>query len=326
MIVTRTPVRVSLGGGGTDLASYYSRYGGFLMAAAVNKHVYVMVNKRFTDSIRVSYARTETVDDVADIKHPIVREGLKMLDLKGGLEITTVADVPANSGLGNSGSFSVGLLHALHAYKREAVGLQELAEEACRLEIDLLKEPVGKQDQYMAAFGGIKCLTFEKDGTVNVEPLALPAGTLDELEKNLLFFYTGITRRAAEILPEQKEACERNDRQVTESLHLIKEIGYQTREALQSGDVRRFGALLDEHWRVKRTLSGKVSNSAIDRWYETARANGAIGGKIMGAGGGGFFMFYAHEKNSLRQALEKEGLREIGLCFEPGGSKVIADF
>jgi D-glycero-alpha-D-manno-heptose-7-phosphate kinase len=296
------------------------------MAAAVNKHVYVMVNKRFTDSIRVSYARTETVDDVADIKHPIVREGLKMLDLKGGLEITTVADVPANSGLGNSGSFSVGLLHALHAYKREAVGLQELAEEACRLEIDLLKEPVGKQDQYMAAFGGIKCLTFEKDGTVNVEPLALPAGTLDELEKNLLFFYTGITRRAAEILPEQKEACERNDRQVTESLHLIKEIGYQTREALQSGDVRRFGALLDEHWRVKRTLSGKVSNSAIDRWYETARANGAIGGKIMGAGGGGFFMFYAHEKNSLRQALEKEGLREIGLCFEPGGSKVIADF
>ena len=326
MIISRTPVRITLGGGGTDLASYYSQYGGFLVAATINKYIYVTVNKHFEDKYRISYSKTELVNQPKEIQHPIVRESLSLLDINGGLEITTVADVPAGTGLGNSSSFAVGLLNVLHTYKREAVGLKDLAEEACRLEIEILQEPIGKQDQYVAAFGGITCLTFEKNGEVIVEPLDLPPDTVDELERHLMFFYTGITRRAAGVLTEQKKASEQNNSKVIESLHIIKNIGYETKKVLQSGDTYYFGELLDEHWQTKKKLSGKVSNPDIDRWYEIAKANGAVGGKIMGAGGGGFFMFFVDgHRNGLREAMEKEGLREVRFKFEPQGTKIIVN-
>lgn len=326
MIITKTPVRISLGGGGTDLASYYSKYGGFLVAAAINKYIYVMVNKRFEDSIRVSYSQTEIVDNVSDIQHPIVREALKLLGMNGGLEIVTIADVPANIGLGTSSSFTVGLLNALHTYKKETISAKELAEEACQIEIDILKEPIGKQDQYIATFGSIACLAFAKNGEVAVTPLSLPSDTIGDLERHLMFFYTGIMRRTSEVLSGQNEASQRNEKKVINSLHRIKEIGEDIKTVLELGDTRKFGKLLDLHWQVKKNLSAGVSNHNIDKWYEIAKENGALGGKIMGAGGGGFFMFYIEgNRNKLREAMLREGLREAQFKFEPEGSKVLAN-
>ncbi|HEX77671.1 MAG TPA: hypothetical protein G4O03_04585 [Dehalococcoidia bacterium] len=326
MIITRTPIRISLGGGGTDLASYYSKYGGFTVAATINKHIYVTVNKRFEDSLRVSYSKTEIVDKVSDIQHPIVREALKLLGLNSGLEITTIADVPARTGLGSSSSFAVGLLNALHTYKKETVSARTLAEEACHIEIDILKEPIGKQDQFVASIGGILCLNFGTDGQVTVTPLRISPDTLDELERRLMFFYTGITRPTSTVLSEQNKAGETNESKVIESLHRVKEIGFEVKEALEGGNIRRFGELLDLHWQTKKNLSSRVSNPDIDRWYDIAKENDAIGGKIMGAGGGGFFIFYVEgNKNRLREALVREGLREERFRFEPEGSKVLVN-
>ncbi len=327
MIITRTPVRISLGGGGTDLASYYSNYGGFLVSAVIDKYIFITVNKRFEDSIRISYSKTEIVDKLDDIQHPIVREVLKSLSLDKRLEITTIADIPANTGLGTSSSFTVGLLKALHTYKKETVTPKALAEEACRIEIDILKDPIGKQDQYMATFGGITTLTIDKNGNVTVNPLNISSDTIDELERHIILFYTGFKRKSSEVLLDQKEASERGEKRVIETLHKIKEIGGGIKAALECGNHRRFGELLDIHWRTKRGLSDKVSNPEIDRWYEMARQNGALGGKIMGAGGGGFFMFYVDkDKNRLRETLEKEGLKEMRFRFELEGSKVLVDF
>ena len=326
MIITRTPVRVSLGGGGTDLPSYYSKHGGFLVAAAIDKYIYVTLNRRFGDSIRVSYSKTEIAEKVDDIQHPIVREGLKLTGINGALEITTIADVPSNTGLGTSSSFTVGLLNVLHTYKKEFVTLKALAEEACKLEIEILKEPIGKQDQYMAAFGGITCLTFDKNGEVTVTPLDISSDAIEELESHLMFFYTGIRRRTKDVIVDQKEASERDEEKVIQSLHTIKDIGKEVKVALEKGNVRRFGELLDVHWQTKKRLSTKITNPDIDRWYEIARENGALGGKIMGAGGGGFFMFYVErDKDNLRKALEKEGLKEVRFRFEPEGTKVLVN-
>lgn len=327
MIIARTPVRISLGGGGTDLASYYCKYGGFLIAAAIDKYIFITVNKRFEDSIRVSYSKTEIVDKVEEIQHPIVREALKLLGYDGSLEITTIADVPANTGLGTSSSFTVGLLNALHTYKRESITAKALAEEACRIEIDILGEPVGKQDQYMAAFGGITCLTFSKNGEVTVTPLNISPDIIEELERHIMLFYTGIRRNSADVLSGQNNASQRDDKKVIENLHKIKEIGEEAKIALESGNVHRFGELLHTHWQSKKNLSHKVSRPEIDRWYALARQNGALGGKIMGAGGGGFFMFYVEgNKNRLRQAMRRENLREMRFKFDIEGSKVLVNF
>jgi len=326
MIITKTPVRISLGGGGTDLSSYYSKYGGFLVAAAVNKYIYVMLNKRFGNSIRVSYSKTEIVDTVDDLQHPIVREGLKLIGIDGALEITTMADIPSNTGLGTSSSFTVGLLNALHTYKKQVITTEALAEEACKIEIDILKEPIGKQDQYMAAFGGITCLTFDKNGGVAVTPVDISPDVIEELERHLMFFYTGIRRPTSEVIIDQKEASERDEKEVVESLHIIKDIGKEVKGALETGNIHRLGELLDFHWQTKKRISTKISNPEIDNWYEIAKKNGALGGKIMGAGGGGFFMFYVeNDKNRLREALEKEGLREVRFKLEPEGSKVLVN-
>jgi D-glycero-alpha-D-manno-heptose-7-phosphate kinase len=328
VIVTRTPTRISLGGGGTDIRSYASRYGGFLISAAIDKYVYITVNKRFEDNIRVSYSKTEIAEKLEDIEHPIVREALRLLNLEQALEIVSIADVPANTGLGTSGSFTVGLLNALHTFKRESVCPKVLAEEASTILMDILDEPIGKHDQYLAAFGGITCLEIGCDGSVEVNPAPVYDGTVQELENSILLFYTGVKRMASDVLGDESQAICRGDEDVAGSLHSVKQIGWQVREALEQGDLHRFGELLDSHWQSKKRLSKKVSSDHIDRWYEVARESGALGGKLIGAGGGGFFMFCCdnHDKASLREAMASQGLRQMRFAVDFEGSKVLVNF
>jgi len=324
MIISKTPVRLPLGGGGTDLASYYSKFGGFFISAAIDKYNYIAVKKRFENGFRISYSKTEITDTVENIQQPIIREALKLLNINDYLEMVSIADVPGRSGLGGSSSYAVGVLNALHSFKRESVSRQTLAEEACHIEIDILKEPIGKQDQYVASFGGINCYEIERDSTVRVNPLAISSHSIAELEGNLLLFYTGIKRDASQILGRQKQDEEKGNKRVIETMHEIKKIGYQVRDSLAKGDIRSFGELLDIHWRTKKNLSEQVSNDRIDQLYEIARRNGAIGGKIMGAGGGGFFVFYSENgKETLRNAMAKEGLREVRFRFDFDGSKIL---
>jgi D-glycero-alpha-D-manno-heptose-7-phosphate kinase len=326
MIVTRTPVRIPLGGGGTDLPSYYTQYGGFLISAAIDKYIYITVNKRFEKSIRVSYSSTEIADSVDDIKHPIVREALRLLKMDSGIEITSIADVPSNTGLGSSSSFTVGLLNALHTYKNEKVNAKDLAEEACYIEIELLKEPIGKQDQYAAAFGGIICLEIDRLGSVKTTPLKLSEDSLDQLESNTLLFYTGIKRSASEVLGSQNKNASLNQEKVIQGMHQIKKIGLEIKEAFEKEDLEAFGKLLDQHWQTKKTLSDKMTQDRIDQWYEVAKENGALGGKLMGAGGGGFFMFFCNNgKNGFRKKMEQEELKEMRFRLDFEGSKVLVN-
>ena len=325
MIITRTPFRIPLGGGGTDLPSYYSKYGGFIFSAAIDKYMFISINQPIVDDlIRIKYSKSETVSSVDEVQHEIVREALQVLGFKNAIEVVSMADVPAGTGLGSSGAYTVGLLNGLHTLKRESLTLQQLAEEACRIEIDILGKPIGKHDQYLAAFGGLTCLEIEKDGNVKVCNGEISHAIIDDLEKNILLFFTGTSRDANEILSSQSKGAEREDSQIVDTLHRIKEIGYQIKDALESGNLAKFGYLLDKHWHVKKNLSGKISDSKIDRLYEKAKENGALGGKIMGAGGGGFFMFYCEEHgNHLRKAMAEEGLREMRYRFDFEGSKVL---
>ena len=325
MIITRTPFRVPLGGGGTDLPSYYSKYGGFILSAAIDKYMFISLNQPIVDDlIRVKYSKSETISSVDEVQHEIVREALKLLGFKKAIEIVSMADVPAGTGLGSSGAYTIGLLNALHTLRRDSLTLQDLAEEACKIEIDILGKPIGKHDQYLAAFGGITCLEIEKDGKVEVCNGQISHATIDELEKNIFLFFTGISREANEILSSQSKAVAEEDSRVVDTLHRIKEIGYQIKSALEEGNLAKFGYLLDKHWQTKKNLSGKISDSKIDRLYEKAKENGAIGGKIMGAGGGGFFMFYCEEhRNRMRKAMAEEGLREMRFRFDFEGTKVL---
>ncbi|MBI1884942.1 MAG: sugar kinase [Chloroflexi bacterium] len=325
MIVSRTPFRISFGGGGTDLPAYYSRYGGFIISAALNRYVYIALNRRFEDSIRVSYSQTEIVEGPDQVQHPIVREALRFLDLDDALEIVSIADLPANTGLGSSCSFTVGLLNALHALKREHVSLEELAEEACHLEIERLGEPIGKQDQYIAALGGITCLEIDREGGVRAAPASVPKEVLDELEERLLLFYTGLKRRASDVLEPQSRAAREDEPKVVSALHAIKDIGHEVQDSLERGELDRFGKLMDLHWQTKKNLSDRVTTDEVNRWYDLAMAGGALGGKLMGAGGGGFFMFYCPNgsKNEVRRALAAEGLKEVRFGIDFEGSKVL---
>ena len=327
MIMTRTPVRIPLGGGGTDLPSYSSKHGGFLISATIDKYTFITLNRRKLDRIiRASYSQTEIVETVDQLKHPLVREALRLTEMDGGLEITSIGDVTGGSGLGSSGSFLVGLLNGLHTLKREHVSCETLAEEACKIEMDILKEPVGKHDQYLAAYGGICCLDIDRTGHVSTFEAKIADDVLEEFENNVVLFYTGIVRQASDILAEQNNASNKNEAQVIDSLHRIKEIGLEIKGALEEGDLRRFGELLDEHWNTKKRLSEKISQHQINRWYEIAKDNGALGGKIMGAGGGGFFMFYCHGgKAKLRQAMAQEGLVEMRFRFDFEGSKILVN-
>jgi D-glycero-alpha-D-manno-heptose-7-phosphate kinase len=326
MIISKAPVRISLGGGGTDLASYYSKFGGFLIAGGIDKYIFICINRRFERSIKLSYSKTEVVQSVDQIEHNIFREALRLCGVENQVELASVADVPANCGLGSSSSFTVALLTALRSYTRDFASLRDLAEEACRIEIDILGAPIGKQDQYMAAFGGVTALTFEPDGQVRVEPLRMPNGKLVELEYNIALFYTGVERNASDILSSQNQKTLEEDQAVIERLHGIKKIGLETRRLFEKGDIDSFGDLLHEHWTTKKKLSKAISSPFMDECYEEARKAGALGGKIMGAGGGGFFMFYCPgTKAQVVQRLTSLGLRYFPFRFDYEGAKIVAN-
>jgi D-glycero-alpha-D-manno-heptose-7-phosphate kinase len=324
LIITRSPLRISLGGGGTDLPSYYREFGGFLIAAAINKYVYVCVSRPFIKGIFLKYSHLEQAEAVDSIQHPIVREAIRMLDFKTPqLEITTLADIPAGTGLGSSGSFTTALLKALFAHRRRLLLPDELAHLACEIELDILKEPIGKQDQYIAAYGGITCFEFNRDDSVKAYPLQISMDTLFDLEDNLLLFFTGFARSASTILKDQDKRSKEMDEEMLNNLYYVKELGLRSKEMLITGRTSEFGALMHAHWEHKRKRSVGMSNPQIDEWYELGMKNGALGGKLVGAGGGGFLMFYAEDRNRLRHTMTKAGLEEVRFRFDFEGTKTL---
>jgi D-glycero-alpha-D-manno-heptose-7-phosphate kinase len=324
MIITRSPLRISLGGGGTDLPSYYRNHGGFLIAAAIDKYVYITVHRRFVDGFLLKYSQLEEVATIDEIKHPIIREALKLSGVQErNLEIASMADIPAGTGLGSSGSFTTALLKALHALRKNLVHPSELAEQACYIEMEKLHEPIGKQDQYVAAYGGITCFHYLPDGQVQASPLKISEETFLELEDNLLLFFTGYARSASRILQEQHDKSIQSDKAMLENLHFVKELGRKTQRALESDDLHEFARLMDLHWKQKKERSTAMTNHFINDCYDGAMANGALGGKLIGAGGGGFLMFYAKDKARLRHAMHERGLAEVRFRFEPEGSKIL---
>jgi D-glycero-alpha-D-manno-heptose-7-phosphate kinase len=324
MIIARSPLRITLGGGGTDLASYYEQREGFLLAAAIDKYVYVSVMRPFRPGIYLKYSSLEHVEQVADVRHPIIRVALRLQDMPSPqIEITTLADIPAGTGLGSSGSFTTALLKALYAHQRKAVQSHELAELACHIEIERLGEPIGKQDQFVAAYGGISGFTFHTDHRVSVQPLRISPGTLYELEDNLLLFFTGFNRAAGTILRDEQQRSQAGDADMLSNLDHVKQLGLRSRDALERGDLTRFGELLNEQWEYKKRRSPGTSNAQIDAWYSLALGNGAVGGKLVGAGGGGFLMFYAADRSRLRQVMAGAGLEEVRFRFDFEGTKVV---
>jgi D-glycero-alpha-D-manno-heptose-7-phosphate kinase len=324
MIIARSPLRISLGGGGTDLPSYYREHEGFLIAAAIDKYVYINLHRSFAEEIILKYSRLERVPDVDSIEHPIIREALRLTEVGPPLEIASMADIPAGTGLGSSGSFTTALLKALHAYRHNFVHPHDLAAQACHIEIDRLGEPVGKQDQYIAAFGGITCFRFLPDDTVEAAPLGISRDTLYDLEDHLMLFFTGYSRSASTVLGEQDRKSRGGDAEMLANLHFVKELGVASKAALEQGDVARFAELMNVHWEHKKRRSGNMSNSRIDDWYELAKQHGAWGGKLIGAGGGGFLMFYAEDRQRLRRAMVEAGLTEVRFRFDFEGTSIVA--
>lgn len=325
MIVVRSPLRISLGGGGTDLPSYYQDHGGFLIAAAIDKYVYITLHQTFVEELIVKYSKLERVKTIHEVEHPIVREALKYIEIAAPhLEISSMADIPAGTGLGSSGSFTTALLKALHTLKKNLVHPHELAKQACHIELNLLKEPIGKQDQYIAALGGITCFNFHPDHQVEAWPLNISQETLYNLEDNLLLFFTGYSRSASKILKEQDQQTRSANQEMIENLHFVKELGLKSQDALLQGNLHEFAHLMNIHWEHKKKRSGSMSNSNIDEWYDLAMKNGALGGKMIGAGGGGFLMFYTEDKMRLRHTLRETGLVEVRFRFDFAGTQVIA--
>jgi D-glycero-alpha-D-manno-heptose-7-phosphate kinase len=324
MIIARSPLRITLGGGGTDLPSYYRDHGGFLIAAAIDKYVYVTVMRPFTPGIYLKYSHLEHVEKAAEVEHPIIREAIQMLDFRTPqVEITTLADIPAGTGLGSSGSFTTALLKALYTHRRRLLPAGELAELACHIEIDRLGEPIGKQDQYIAAYGGVTTFTFNRDDTVEAKPLNISMDMMYGLEDNLLLFFTGFSRSAGSILKDQNTRTQGSDEEMLKNLHYVKELGYRSQRAFEEGNGVLFGEIMHEHWEHKKRRSGGMSNPQIDAWYELGMKNGAVGGKLVGAGGGGFLMFYASDRSKLRHAMAQAGLDEVRFRFDFEGTKVV---
>ncbi|MDA3039373.1 MAG: galactokinase [Actinomycetota bacterium] len=324
MIITRTPLRISIGGGGTDLPSYYEHRGGFCISAAIDKYTYISMNTTFSDDYFLKYSELERVDKVADIRHPIIREAFVLHDVGPSVELVSTADMPSGTGLGSSGTFTVGLLRAIHAAQRKPAVVHDLAAEACHIEMDLLGEPCGKQDQYIAAFGGLTCFEFHPDGSVDVSPLRVNVAIINDLETHLLLFFTGYSRRASTILQDQKDRTSSDDATMLENLDRTKEMGFRIRDVLEAGDCEAFGHLMHEHWMNKRGRSSGMSNNDIDAWYQMALDAGAIGGKLVGAGAGGFLMVYAPDPQRVRAALADSGLFEVPFRFDLDGSIVLA--
>jgi D-glycero-alpha-D-manno-heptose-7-phosphate kinase len=326
MIISRSPLRISLGGGGTDLPSYYCEHGGFCISAAIDKYVYVDIHRRFVSGYLLKYSQLEQCETVSTIQHPILRECLSYVNgLPDNLEIATMADIPSGTGLGSSGSFTTALLKALFALQRTSIDPHDLAEAACAIELDRLGEPIGKQDQYIAAFGGLTCFHFSRDEPVRVERLRATEDTLADLEDHLLLFFTGYSRSASAILKDQNDRSIRNEPEILEHLRYVKELGYLSKSALEKGDTHRFAEIMHEHWVHKRERFNGMSNPAIDEQYDLAVKSGAIGGKLIGAGGGGFLMLYSTDNARLRKAMRGAGLREVRFRFDFEGSKLLAN-
>ncbi|MFM9081194.1 MAG: galactokinase, partial [Opitutaceae bacterium] len=305
--------------------SYYREHGGFLVAAAIDKYVYITQHRTFQEEIIVKYSKLERVASVDQIEHPIIREALKLTGVTDPhLELTSMADIPGGTGLGSSGSFTTALLKALHAYRKNLVSPAELAEQACDIELNRLGEPIGKQDQYIAAIGGITAFTFHRDGRVEYRPCAISEETLFNLEDNLLLFFTGDSRSASAILKDQNDKSKRADQAMLDNLHFTKELGLKSLATLESGNLEEFARLMDVHWQRKKARSSGMSNDRINEWYDHAMAHGALGGKLIGAGGGGFLMFYAGDKKRLRHAMRERGLQEVRFRFDFEGTKVVA--
>jgi len=324
VIIARSPLRISLGGGGTDLPSYYEQYTGFLIAAAIDKYVYITLHDTFVADLIVKYSKLERVTDASELEHPIIRETMAMLGISGqSLELTSMADIPAGTGLGSSGSFTTALLKALHAWKKNLVHPAELAEQACDIELNRLHEPIGKQDQYIAAYGGTTCFKFLPGGKVEAWPVKICEEARYNLEDNLLLFFTGYSRSASAILKEQDTKSKAADPSMIENLHFVKDLGFQSERALEAGNLAEFARLMDVHWQRKKQRSGNMSNPKINEWYDLAMDNGALGGKLIGAGGGGFLMFYADDKPKLRHAMRQAGLKEVRFRFDFEGTKLL---
>lgn len=320
MIITQTPLRISIAGGGTDLAGYYRRSGGTVVSTAIDKYLFVIVKARYDDKIYVDYSRKEVVDSIDEIQHELVREAARMAGMKNGFEVAMMADIPSEgSGLGSSSSLTVGLLNAFYQFNGQQVGAARLAEEACRIEIDILGKPIGKQDQYIAAYGGLRRFTFNPDETVDVEQLQLPESSKRRFGSNLLLFFTDIVRQASSILSDQKE-------KIVDTIAFhdeIRGLADEVSVALAGGDFDAIGTILHRNWELKKQLANGVSNPKIDEMYDDALRGGALGGKISGAGGGGFLMVYCRrpDQDNVREALAEH--REMPFMLEPHGSKVI---
>lgn len=325
MIISRTPLRISLGGGGSDLPSYYKNSGGgFLVAAAINRHVYVAINSNFNERYFLKYSKVEDVENVSQIRHPLIREALLENPIVGGVQITSEADIPAGTGLGSSGSFAVGLLKAIHAFKHEYRSNTQIADEACVLEIEKLGEPVGKQDQYIAAVGGLSAFEFRSDGSVNVIELKIESSTRRVFEENLLLFFTGFRRSASEELSALDVGMSIGDRKIQENLDAVKAAGFEAAELLETEKLEEYAKMLTKQWHLKYDRSPSPIHSTINSWIDSGIQAGAIGGKLVGAGGGGFLLFYAEEKAHLRQCMNEIGLREVPIAFDNLGSVIIA--
>ena len=323
MIIVRSPLRITLGGGGTDLPSYYREHEGFLVAAAIDRYVYITIHQTFQSGFIIKYSQLERAERRENIHHPIVREALVLTGVTDKVEITSMADIPAGTGLGSSGSFTTALLRALHVHQKNIISTRLLAEQACHIEIERLREPIGKQDQFIAAYGGVTCFRFNKSDTVDVWPATVSAETLHNLEDGLVMYFTGMSRSASAILKDQDDRSRSKDSAIIDNLHYIKDLGLRSLKALETGDLRKFGTLMDEHWQHKKKRSGAMSNPEIDKWYELARRNGALGGKLIGAGGGGFLLFYTEDKKPVRHALREAGLEEVRFRFDFEGTKTL---
>ncbi len=326
MIIVRAPLRITLGGGGTDLPSYYRNHGGSLIAAAINKYIYLTIHQTFVEDMIVKYSQMERVSTLEQLQHPLVRECFKLLEVPGNhLEVSSLADIPAGTGLGSSGSFCVALLQALYCHRKQPVSSETLAQLACEVEIDRLKEPIGKQDQYIAAYGGVTCFDFNCNDTVNTAALNCSQEAIYNLEENLLLFFTGYSRKASSILKDQDQRSRQNDPEMIDNLHFIKDLGQRSKKALEIANLHEFGRLMHEHWLFKRNRSPSMTNDLVDEWYKIGMRNGAVGGKLVGAGGGGFMLFYTEDRIRLRHAMTESGLKEVRFNFDFEGAKVIAN-
>lgn len=324
MLISRTPLRITLGGGGTDLPSFYELHGGFVLSAAINRYVYVMLNRTFTRDYFIRYSSLERVASPGEIEHPIIRAALLRHDVGPALELISVADIPAGTGLGSSGAFTVGLLKALYCFRRQQVLPTVLAEEACDIEINELGRAVGKQDQYIAAVGGITQIEIEVDGSVGVSRIPMSTDTLHDLEEHLLLFFTGYARDADAVLQDQRRRTLARDGQMEANLHYVKELGVASGQALEAGDTTHFAELMDLHWAHKRTRSVGMSSASIDLWYDLAKESGALGGKLVGAGAGGFLLFYTRDPMRLRRAMASASLTEVRFAFDHDGTTLLA--